>query len=309
MPPDAPVLIEDAAAWRTWLCRQRFDWSAPATAKAVVLVRPDGFALAAESQTDNAYMASGAVDSAAALREHAALVGALAGTLAVTVFPGDAETPDAVFPNNAFASVPGKLIVGAMRHPVRQRETWRRDIPNWFRSRHGCAIERLDQAGVIAELTGVLVIDHLRNLGYCGLSERVNPAGAAALQRAFGLRGMFVFALHEGEYHSNVVLSVLAGRALVLHAGAFVDAAVPAAIAALYAPHVLWLSAAEKDAFCGNCIALANDQVWLSTRAAAALQPDHRQQLQTAGFALHTVALDEIEKAGGSLRCCVCEVW
>lgn len=309
MPPDAPVLIEDAAAWCAWLGRQRFDLSAPATAKAVLLVRPDGFALSAESQTDNAYMASEAVDIAAALREHAALAVALAGTLPVTVFPGDARTPDAVFPNNAFATVPGKLIVGAMRHPMRQRETARSDIPDWFQLAHGYAVERLEQPGVVAELTGVLVIDHLRQIGYCGLSERVNRAGVAALQRAFGLRGMLVFALKSSEYHSNVVLSVLAGRAVVLHADAFVDAAVPAEIAALYAPHVLWLSEAEKNAFCGNCIALADDQVWLSARAESALRDEHRGQLAAAGFAVHSVALDEIEKAGGSLRCCVCELW
>lgn len=309
MPPDAPVLIEDAAAWCAWLGRQRFDLSAPATAKAVLLVRPDGFALSAESQTDNAYMASEAVDIAAALREHAALAVALAGTLPVTVFPGDAQMPDAVFPNNAFATVPGKLIVGAMRHPMRQRETARSDIPDWFQLAHGYAVERLEQPGVVAELTGVLVIDHLRQIGYCGLSERVNRAGVAALQRAFGLRGMLVFALKSSEYHSNVVLSVLAGRAVVLHADAFVDAAVPAAIAALYAPHVLWLSEAEKNAFCGNCIALADDQVWLSARAESALRDEHRSQLAAAGFAVHSVALDEIEKAGGSLRCCVCELW
>lgn len=309
MPPDAPVLIEDAAAWCAWLGRQRFDLSAPATAKAVLLVRPDGFALSAESQTDNAYMASEAVDIAAALREHAALAVALAGTLPVTVFPGDAQMPDAVFPNNAFATVPGKLIVGAMRHPMRQRETARSDIPDWFQLAHGYAVERLEQPGVVAELTGVLVIDHLRQIGYCGLSERVNRAGVAALQRAFGLRGMLVFALKSSEYHSNVVLSVLAGRAVVLHADAFVDAAVPAEIAALYAPHVLWLSEAEKNAFCGNCIALADDQVWLSARAESALRDEHRGQLAAAGFAVHSVALDEIEKAGGSLRCCVCELW
>lgn len=303
------VLIDDPAAWRAWLARQHFDWSGPATARSVLLVRPDGFSLADESRTDNVYMANAGVDANAALVEHAGLAAALAETLPVAVFPGAAETPDAVFPNNAFATRPGTLIIGAMRHPVRQRETACSDIVDWFRDHHGYQIERLDQPGVIAELTGVLVIDHARNIGYCGLSERVNRAGVAALQRAFGLHGMLVFAMQAGEYHSNVVLSVLAGRAVVLHAGAFVDAAVPAAIASLYAPHVLWLSDAEKNAFCGNCIALADDQVWMSRRAAAALSRAHREQLQTAGFALRQVALDEIEKAGGSLRCSVCEVW
>jgi N-dimethylarginine dimethylaminohydrolase len=31
--------------------------------------------------------------------------------------------------------------------------------------------------------------------------------------------------------------------------------------------------------------------------------------LAAAGFAIGSVALDEIEKAGGSLRCCVAEIY
>jgi len=31
--------------------------------------------------------------------------------------------------------------------------------------------------------------------------------------------------------------------------------------------------------------------------------------LETAGFELRGVPLDEIEKAGGSLRCCVAEIY
>ena len=36
---------------------------------------------------------------------------------------------------------------------------------------------------------------------------------------------------------------------------------------------------------------------------------NHRVQLVDAGFSLRAVPLDEIEKAGGSLRCCVGEVF
>lgn len=50
----------------------------------------------------------------------------------MVTFPGDASTPDAVFPNNVFATAPGRLIVGRMRHPVRQREAARRDVRDFF---------------------------------------------------------------------------------------------------------------------------------------------------------------------------------
>jgi hypothetical protein len=72
---------------------------------------------------------------------------------------------------------------------------------------------------------------------------------------------------------------------------------------------VLWLTPAQKRAFAGNAITLAGDRVWMSATAAAALTEAQRQALAGWGFRLGTVELDEIEKAGGSLRCCVAEIF
>ncbi len=312
MPPDAPAprLIRDPAEWRALVnARAGLPLRSRSTAREVFLVAPDGFSLAAESATDNVYMASGAVDADLALRQHATMAELISASLPVTVFPGHADTPDAVFPNNVFASVPGKLIIGAMRHPVRQRESARSDIPAWFAQRHGYGIESLQRSGTLAELTGCLIIDHTRNLGYCGISERVNDAGMQAMLDAFGLDALFAFDLALTEYHTNVVMSVLAGRALVIHAGSFVDPAVPPTIAAAFGADVFWLSDAEKAAFVGNCIALRHDEVWMSQRAAQALTVEHREQFHRLGFAIRSCDISEIEKAGGSLRCCVAEVW
>src|SRR5690242_228906 len=89
----------------------------PANAKAAFLVAPEGFALAAQSASDNAYMdLAVAVDPQRALAQHRALQAALATALPAICFPGDAATPDALFPNNVFATAPGRLILGHMRH-------------------------------------------------------------------------------------------------------------------------------------------------------------------------------------------------
>lgn len=305
----ARPIIRDVTAWRNLLANEKFELCPYSTACGVFLVSPDGFSIALESATDNVYMATGKVDQDKALIQHANLASALSQVLPVKVFLGNAETPDAVFPNNVFATTPGKLIVGAMRHQVRRREARRTDIPEWFKQRHGYHVERLDDSAMVAELTGPLIIDHARNLAYCGLSERVDQGGIEAMHAALGLRATFVFQLQPGEYHTNVVMSVLAGRVLVIHAGSFVDPEVPAAIAALYGNNVVWLSDAEKFAFCGNCIALAQDQLWMSAQAASVLSTANRRLLEHAGFTIRSVDLSEIEKAGGSLRCCVAEIW
>ncbi|WP_146908179.1 arginine deiminase-related protein [Arenimonas daejeonensis] len=281
----------------------------PACAKAVFLVAPEGFALAEQSASDNAYMDLGVVvDPARALAQHRDLQRQLATAVPAITFPGDPAAPDGLFPNNVFATAPGRLVIGRMRHPVRQREAERADIRAFFTAMGYAETDLRMQPGV-CELTGSLVIDRARGLGFVGLGERCDEAGAAAMHAAFGLRATLVFDLAPGEYHTNVVMSVLAGRALVICPSGFADPAVPAALAALYAPQVITLTAAQKAAFAGNCIAVSPDRVFISQAGAEALGDGQRRTLAEAGFALAPVALDEIEKAGGSLRCCVAEIY
>lgn len=282
----------------------------PATARAAFLVAPDGFARADQSARDNRYMAQAAAfDAGAAQAQHRELQRALASELPVVCFSGDPATPDALFPNNVFATAPGRLVVGRMRHEVRQREAARSDIREFFTGLLGYEAIDLSVQPHPCELTGALVIDRARGLGFCGLSERCDEEGAALLHRAFGLRATLMFDLAPGEYHTNVVLAVLAGCATLICADGFADAAVPEAIAGLYAPHGVSLSRAEHAAFAGNAIALSEKSVWMSAGAEASLTAATRNRLLEAGFAPRSVPLEAIEAAGGSLRCCVAEVF
>lgn len=282
----------------------------PATAKAAFLVAPDGFARAEQSAADNRYMAeAGAFDAARASAQHRDLQRAMATMLPTVCFPGDPQAPDALFPNNVFATAPGRLVVGRMRHPVRQREAARPDICGFFAGTLGYAVHDLSAQPHPCELTGALVIDRARGLGFCGLSERCDATGAALMHEAFGLRATLLFELAPGEYHANVVLAVLAGRAVLLCPDGFADPGVADAIAQLYAPHAIRLSPVARAGFAGNAISLTAETVWMSATAAAALAPAARDELAQAGFELETMALDAIESAGGSLRCCIAEIY
>jgi hypothetical protein len=304
------MIVSSPAEFLSIYSAERFPATAPATARAAFLVAPNDFSLAEESAGDNRYMAmQGGVDAARALGEHAALAAALRESVPTIVFPGDAATPDAVFPNNVFATAPGRAVVGAMRHAVRRREAARADIRAFFRDLLYYEIVDLSTQPLVAELTGALVIDRARRIGYCGLSERCDRAGAEAMHRAFDLQLTFCFQLAPGEYHANVVLAQLASRALIVAPDGFADPAAADAIAHVYAPRVLRISAAQKAAFAGNAIALDAENVWMSTGAAATLDAAQRGALADWGFTLRSVALDEIEKAGGSLRCCVGEIF
>ncbi|MGH8080884.1 MAG: arginine deiminase-related protein, partial [Lysobacter sp.] len=172
----------------------------PATARAAFLVAPDGFARAEQSAGDNRYMAqAGAFDPDRASAQHRDLHRELSLTLPTVCFAGDPDTPDALFPNNVFATGRGdaavggeatqpRYLVGRMRHPVRQREAERDDIRGFFGSVLGYAEIDLSQQAHPCELTGALVIDRARGLGFAGLSERCDETGARLMHQALGLR-------------------------------------------------------------------------------------------------------------------------
>lgn len=281
-----------------------------ATARAAFLVAPDGFAQAVESASDNHYMADAAAFNASrALEQHRALQRAISTMIPTICFAGDPDTPDAVFPNNVFGTAAGRSVIGHMRHPVRQREAERRDIRQFFTDTLGREEIDLSLQSHACELTGALVIDRARGIGYVGLSERCDEVGAWLMHEAFGLRATLIFDLAPGEYHTNVVLAVLAGRSVVVCPKGFADVEAASAIANFYAPHAVVCDEAEHAAFVGNCIALSQETVWMSAAAHAALKPSSKKVLNDAGFTVHSVPLDAIEAGGGSLRCSIGEIF
>mgnify|MGYP000261059238 CR=1 FL=1 len=196
-----------------------------------------------------------------------------------------------------------------MRHAVRRQEAAREDIRRFFREQLGRREIDLSGQPHPCELTGALVIDRARGLGFCGLSERCDEPGARLMHEAFGLRATLAFDLAPGEYHTNVVLALPAARAALFCPDGVAGDALAGALDALYGPHVIRLSPAERAAFAGNAIALSDDAVWMSATADAALAPATRASLRGAGFAVRAVPLDAIESGGGSLRCCIGEIF
>ena len=283
----------------------------PACAKAVYLVTPEGFSLATQSAQDNVYMdLKNSVQTELALAQHRNLALAISKMTPAITFAGRVETPDAVFPNNVFATAKSKkIILGHMRHPVRQAEAERSDILGFFQNVLGYELIDLRNQPGICELTGSLIIDRARNIAFCGLSERCDEAGAQAMCDAFGLEACLMFDLAPGEYHTNVVLTILASRGVIIAPDGFADARVCNAIAEFYAPNSVVLSSEEKNAFAANAISLSEKAVWMSQMAADSLSEVNQELLKKAGFKVHAVDLSEIEKAGGSLRCCVGEIF
>ncbi len=305
------MIVTSPEAFREAVARLRPDADLEPTMRSAFLVTPVDFRLVRQSSPDNAYVDwDVVVDSDRALAQHRALAEAMERLgVPVHLIPGIPELPDGVFPNNAFATVPRRLVVGVMRHPLRQGETRREEIRAFFRDQLHYEIWDLDHEEVVAEMTGPLVIDRARGVGFCGMTERVNEKGARAMHEALGLRLTFQFDLDAAEYHTNVIMAVLAGRACVLHPGSFSDESIVEVIGEFYSGRLLLLDDEEKAAFAGNCISVTPSDVLMSARARDALRPSSLRFFEEQGFQLHGVEVDELEKAGGSLRCMVAEIF
>ena len=296
-------------------CKQievgRFMADAVGVPRGVFVIEPANFKLSQQAAEDNQYMDLDIqVSQNLALAQHRDLSARIADCgIPVVRFPGDGNNPDDMFPNNVFATARGRFIIGAMLHPDRQGEARREDIRAFFRDLMGYREFDLSGKDLIAELTGALVIDRARNLGFCGMTQRVDEAGCQAMHEAFGLDMTYRFELKPEEYHTNVVMSVLASRALIICPDAFVDPDAPAAIARAFPDRVLEISRAEKEAFAGNCIALSANDLFISATGWRALASEKRKVIESWRFKVHAVEMDEIEKAGGSLRCCIAEIF
>ena len=282
----------------------------PAVPKGVFMVEPVNFHVSEETALDNRYMNPAVTaDPDRAMEQYFDLVQLIRDMdIPVKSFPGDAKTPDDVFPNNVFGTIPGRLIVGHMLYPGRQLEAEREDIRNYFKNM-GYATVDLSIQDCVAELTGPLVIDRSRKLGFCGMTNRVDEAGVKLMHEAFDLLHTLQFDLSKEEYHTNVVMSVLAGRACVLHSRSLLDSRVTRALFQIYQGHIIYLDQVEKDAFVGNCIALTDHDLFMSRTAADALSDDNRFMLESWGFRIHASNISELEKAGGSLRCMIGEIF
>jgi N-dimethylarginine dimethylaminohydrolase len=278
------------------------DWGR-ATMRRALLVDTTGFGISLESSADNAYMSQGGIDALTAAAEHAAVVAALEDVgVPCDVLPGIPGLQDGIWPNNVVATTAEVAVIGSMRHPVRRQEARRADLRALV-SRGRTLVDLSD--GPVVELTGVTVVDRLRGVAIIGASSRVDRAGAEAFHAAFGLRATLFTPLVAGEYHLNVVCASLAGRGWALHPGSFADVRVVDALAS--ASPVVVLSDEEKRSWAGNGLAVTESVLMMSATARLGLQT--RRSIENLGFSVRTVAISEIERGGGSLRCLIAELF
>lgn len=246
------------------------------------------------------------VDHVIALEQHAAVVEKLRSLgKEVQVFEG--RSSDDAFCNNIYATNHKKeLIIGNMFYPARQMEGEREDIRGWFFEQGYREVELSDYTEAPAELTGVLIMDHKTQQGFCGLSNRCAEESAGVFEEVFDLKEVWSFPI--SIYHTNVGLSILAGRVALFCPQMFHSPEDADRLREMY-PQRIELSEYQMANFAGNALAVSDQDVMMSLRGFESLNEKQLAKFEEYGFQIQAVDLSEIEKSGGSMRCLLAEIF
>ena len=217
------MIVTDPAEFLAAYSPERFPVRAASTARAAFLVGPAGADACGRigEPTTATWISAQPFDVTRALAQHAELARRLGEDVPVISFPGPTPiAPDGMFPNNVFGTAPGRFIVGRMRHACASAKPSAPTSALFPRYARLLRWSIFRTNAFVAELTGSLVIDRgarHRLLRACP-SAAISPARARCTRRS-SLRLTFCFELAEGEYHTNVVMALLAGRIAMLAAG------------------------------------------------------------------------------------------
>jgi hypothetical protein len=295
----------------------------------VLMVRPAGFCGNEQTARSNRFQQSVvfAGDTSQLARTEFdslknALVVANVRVISFPEAPGSC-TPDAVFPNNWVSfHADGTAVLYPMLALNRRLER-RGDILELLATTHGFRLTRVvdlshrETEGKYLEGTGSLVLDRINHIAYACLSPRTH---IDVLSEFAQLLDYEIVSFEASDatgvpvYHTNVLLSVGTRFATVCTDAIRPDqrAAVLSVLRSTH-PCLLELSLTQMNEFAGNILELAaldgGQIVALSSRAAAALTCQQRDQLQTHSGPLVTASIPTIETlGGGSVRCMLAEI-
>lgn len=208
----------------------------------------------------------------------------------IEVCPDEPGLPDMAFTMNAGFVAGGVAVPSRFRHAERQPEE-----PHWRARFEALGLDVVDLPAppeVRFEAGDAFLVGDTLMGGYGPRSDR---AGLEALGELFGWPVIAARLVDERFYHTDTCFCPLGqGRALVFP-GAFDPADLRRLLDRL--PHAVLLHEDEALTFCANSVVVGG------TFFTAACPPRVRTALEGFGLGVHTVAMGEFHKSGGSVRC------
>lgn len=303
-------------------------------ASRVLMVRPVYFGFNEETAVDNEFQHKAENDSkqeirAKALKEFDGAVSSLeqAGVQVLVLDSGEdgLNTPDAVFPNNWFATFQsGTVGLFPMHAANRQKEKERYHLVEKLLLDAHLVIKSVLHLGpyfsheAACEGTGSLVLDHVNRTVYAALSERTDEELVQEFATALGFTEVVTFHTQSKAgkqiYHTNVMMAILDGIAVVCTEA--VGAGEQQRLLKLLAKRgeVLEISLEQaENNFCANILGLRNSQgsqsIVMSSSAFRGFTEQQKERLRVYG-SLVVLDIPTIEfVGGGSARCMLAEVF
>ena len=297
----------------------------------ILMVPPTDFAFNEETAANNEFQNRIEAPAEALRRtvraEFDAAVGLLRGAgvnvLVLEKPAGLPELPDAVFPNNWFATeADGSAYIFKMASRNRQAETLQWPALEGLLAQAGrqpLQLIRMDDAAApVLEGTGSLILDRVGRVAYAALSERTDAASLAQWAQAAGYAEVVSFGTRSRNgkpfYHTNVMLAIAEGFAAVC-LECIADPAERAHVRAKLAERheVIELTARQtEESFCANILQVrgaAGPVTVMSQTAYEGFTPAQRAAMEAYGPLL-PLPIPTIERVGGgSARCMMAEVF
>ncbi|RED53785.1 arginine deiminase-related protein [Aestuariispira insulae] len=303
-------------------------------ASSVAMVRPLDFTYDPQTAEDNHFQRTPGIGDIAEIRRKA--VGEFNGVVAelrkhgvhvivVDKAEGAPNTPNAVFPNNWFATESdGRITYFPMKSESRRLERQESHIETVLDDagriiRERVEIGEADGSRGILEGTGAMVIDRKNRIIYAALSRRCERALLDQFADRLGYRQVIAFETADANglpiYHTNVMMAVGDTFAVICEQCIQNEA---------YKREILPVLSQDKEVititreqmeqgFCGNILQLAGTSgeklIVLSDRARAHFTPDQLARLEQHGRLIGS-NIDMIESAGGGgIRCMLAEIF
>ena len=299
-------------------------------ASSVLMVRPSHFGFNQETAANNVFQSHLKEQSARQIQlkaqeEFDAFIKILEKKkIEVMVFqdPATGMNPDAVFPNNWFATFPdGRIAIFPLFAPNRRTEKSDALIQMVSRNHLVSDVEdwsEYEAEGFFLEGTGSMIFDHERKLIYACLSPRTHKAVLERFASAHGYKAIMFHARDEKEvdiYHTNVMMHLGESYAVIC-LESIPDETERIAVSQLLIStghEIIPISLAQVHAFAGNMLQVKNREgipyTILSKQAYRSLTREQKSILQ-----IHTrllpISIETIETiGGGSVRCMMAEIF